>query len=202
MKSKYQLSFVRIIVGFGRRSEFGRLGKDGLWRCSLAEKSSENLTLLFEESWLAVGTPEKDRDLGRVTRLEAQVCFFVSSCASSREGSELLSCLSKGTCNVIDDFFLEAPSPCGSEASLLDKWPSCSLLMLWKIRVKAWSISLSYLLRRFEEQPSMFWDRWWWSFMILLAFVAEKGSPFPVTSVALATKCRIELNGVFVDTLG
>lgn len=62
--------------------------------------------------------------------------------------------------------------------SLLLNIPSCSLLMLWKIRVKAWSISLSYLLE-------CFLDGWW-----LISFVGLKSLIAGTTSCILQPVVR------------
>ena len=81
-------------------------------------KSSENLTFL-----LCVGlvdSPQKDRDFGRVSS-EALLWFCRCPWASPKDGSERLSSLSKGTCNVIAGFIRDALSARSRVGVLLDK---------------------------------------------------------------------------------
>lgn len=112
------------------------------WVCSFVAQSSKNRTLRLCVGLLA--SPQKDRDFGRVnSKCSECFCMPCESPLRSIDGSEPLRSLgSTGTCNAIAGFKRIALLARLRGGVLLDKWPSCSLLMLWKMRVNAWSISL------------------------------------------------------------
>ena len=108
---------------------------------SFTSWSSANLTFLLCIGLVSI--PLKDRDLARLSKPSKWCC--VSTTASFNEESDihLFGC-AKGTFSVIAGFIDSCWSYWGWAmlGALLHIRSSCSLLMLWKIRVKAWSISL------------------------------------------------------------
>lgn len=95
--------------------------------------SSANVTFRSCDDGLA--SQVKDCDLGRMPDAFIAMQCRTRPSACPLEGSELARGLCKGDIKVLTGL-ISASDEMGLE-ELLHKWPSCSLLILWNIRVKA-----------------------------------------------------------------